>query len=174
MSLTLTPLNQNELPRVEHLRVAPDQVRFAGTVAEAFVANEPNVDFHSVNLNDRIIGFFKIDHTHFERYYFADEASIGLRAFIIDLNQQGQGCGTAACRALPIHQNTHYPNAAKLYLTVNVINLPAIRSYKRGGVCRHWSHLASWRRRVPTRLPTSLCKINSPRRAGLQIGQPSL
>ena len=133
MSLRLTPLPKTDLPRVAHIRVAPDQIRFAGTVAEAFGTDEPNVDFHMIEQNDTPVGFFKIDRTYAERYPFASATDLGLRAFIIDLTHQGKGLGAKACRALPAYLPHHYPNAATLYLTVNVVNLPAIRAYTSGG-----------------------------------------
>lgn len=140
MSVTLEPLSRNDLPRVEHLRVAPDQIRFSGSVAEAFASNEPDVDFHAILSENTVVGFFKIDRRYPDRYPFAPLGSVGLRAFLIDLGS------ARACRALPAYLKQHYANAPSLYLTVNVINLAAIRSYRKGGFTdtgKTWQHSAA-------------------------------
>lgn len=146
MSVTLEPLSRNDLPRVEHLRVAPDQIRFSGSVAEAFASNEPDVDFHAILSENTVVGFFKIDRRYPDRYPFAPLGSVGLRAFLIDLGSQGKGIGARACRALPAYLKQHYADAPSLYLTVNVINLAAIRSYRKGGFTdtgKTWPHGAA-------------------------------
>ncbi|MEP3946497.1 GNAT family N-acetyltransferase [Ascidiaceihabitans sp.] len=133
MNVTLYPLTSNDLPRVAHLRVAPDQIRFSGTVHEAFAAAEPRVDFHAIAVDTDTVGFFKIDRGYHKNYAFAGPSDVGLRAFLIDLHHQGKGLGAAACSALPAYLNAHYPNAKMLWLTVNMINPAAIRSYIKGG-----------------------------------------
>jgi RimJ/RimL family protein N-acetyltransferase len=133
VSVTLVPLSQNDLPRVAHLRVAPDQIRFSGTVAEAFATQEPNVDFHAIMSGTTAVGFFKIDRAYPDRYPFAFHGDLGLRAFLIDLAHQGAGLGAQACHALPPYLQTRYSNAKSLFLTVNVINLAAVRAYANGG-----------------------------------------
>ncbi len=133
MTLTLFGLASKEQPRVAHLRVAPDQIRFSGTVAQAFETAETNVDFHGIAKDSSVVGFFKIDRGYSAKYDFATPTDIGLRAFLIDLGQQEKGHGTTACRALPAYLNPLYPQAKTLWLTVNVINLAAVRSYRNGG-----------------------------------------
>ena len=126
-------LTASDWPRVAHLRVAPDQQRFSGTVREAFDAGEAEVDFHGIFDGEDAVGFFKIDRGYSKSYGFAAPSDLGLRAFLIDLRHQGKGIGRRACRALPAHLAPLYPCAGTLWLTVNVINLPAIRSYRSGG-----------------------------------------
>ena len=133
MSVTLAPLARTDLPRVAHLRVAPDQIRFSGTVTEAFATNEPDVDFHAIEVNGTAVGFFKIDRSFPDRYPFAPKGDLGLRAFLIDLGHQGKGFGAQACRALPTYLHEHYRDAKSVFLTVNVINLAAVRAYAKGG-----------------------------------------
>ncbi|QBF32441.1 GNAT family N-acetyltransferase [Thalassococcus sp. S3] len=131
--ITLTPLSRNDLPRVSHIIVAPDQVRFSGTVREAFEADEADVDFHGVFADDHAVGFFKIDRRFHKRMGFAKRGELGLRAFLIDLSQQGKGYATAAVAALPAYLPRHYPKAPAIVLTVNMINPPAIACYRKGG-----------------------------------------
>lgn len=131
--IALAPLGPDALPRVAHLCVAPDQLRFSGSVAEAFEAAEPEVDFHAILEGDTAVGFFKIDRAYAARYPFAAQTDLGLRAFLIDLQHQGKGLGRRACQALPVYLRQHYAGAETLWLTVNVVNLPAIRSYRKGG-----------------------------------------
>lgn len=133
MSVTLCPLTLADRARVAHLTVNPDQLRFAGTVADAFDAPHPDVDFHAMMRGDTPVGFFKIDRGYPTAHGFAEPGDLGLRAVIVDAAQQGQGIGTAAMRALPAYLRGHYPQARRLWLTVNLQNPAAIASYLKGG-----------------------------------------
>jgi len=81
---TLRPIARDQFDFVAHLQVTPAQVRYSGTVREAFEANEGGVDFHAIVLQDRAVGFFKIDRNYPARYPFARIGEIGLRAFLVD------------------------------------------------------------------------------------------
>ena len=131
--LCLAPLTHDDLPRVAHVRVHPDQIKFSGTVAEAFEAAEPDVDFHGIFEGKDAVGFFKIDRTYASRYPFAAPNGLGLRAFMIDATRQGAGIGTRTCRALPSYLRAHYSDRADLWLTVNFANPAAYRAYRSGG-----------------------------------------
>ena len=133
MSVTLIPLTLAERDRVAHLAVRPDQLRFAGTVAEAFDTPQEGVDFHAMIMADTPVGFFKIDRTYPVAHGFAEPGDLGLRAVIVDAVRQGQGIGTAAMRALPAYLRAGYPAARRLWLTVNLQNPAAIASYRKGG-----------------------------------------
>ena len=133
MTLALAPLTPEDLPKVAHIRVHPDQIKFSGTVAEAFDAAEPDVDFHAILRDGTAVGFFKIDSAYARRYPFAAPDGLGLRAFMIDARAQGAGIGTRACRALPRHLIRHYPGRTHLWLTVNFANPAAYRAYRSGG-----------------------------------------
>ena len=133
MSVTLSPLTLADRDRVAHLAVHPDQVRFAGSVAEAFDAPAPDVDFHAMMMGDSPVGFFKIDRGYPAAHGFAEAGDLGLRAVIVDASRQGQGIGTAAMRALPAYLRAHYPQARRLWLTVNMQNPAAIASYRKAG-----------------------------------------
>lgn len=124
MSVTLIPLALSDHDRVAHLAVHPDQLRFSGTVAEAFDSPQKGVDFHAMLMGDTPVGFFKIDRTYPAEHGFAEPGDLGLRAVIVDAARQGQGIGTAAMRALPGYLRALYPTARRLWLTVNLQTLP--------------------------------------------------
>ncbi|MEL6450776.1 MAG: GNAT family N-acetyltransferase [Pseudomonadota bacterium] len=131
--LTLTPLAPTDLAKVAHIHVHPDQIKFSGTVREAFEAAEPHVDFHAITHDGTAVGFFKIDRAYATRYPFAAPNGLGLRAFMIDAAHQGTGLGTRACAALPAYLATQYPDHGPLWLTVNFTNHAAYRAYRKGG-----------------------------------------
>jgi len=131
--LTLSPLTSADMGMVAHIRVHPDQIRFSGTVAEAFDAAEPGVDFHAICDGGTAVGFFKIDRDYATRYPFAAPDGLGLRAFLVDAARQGSGIGTATCRALPPYIRDRYANRSHLWLTVNLVNVTAYRAYLAGG-----------------------------------------
>ena len=131
--LTLCPIGPDDYDRVAHLRVAPDQLKYSGSVAEAFAAGEPEVDFHAICLETRPVGFFKIDRAYAVAHPFARAGEPGLRAFLIDLDHQGQGLATRGLRALPAYLPRHYPDAESLVLTVNMSNTAASRCYLKAG-----------------------------------------
>ncbi|WP_084013858.1 GNAT family N-acetyltransferase [Leisingera methylohalidivorans] len=118
---------------VSHIQVEPDQIRYSGTVAQAIEENEDGVDFHAVLKKDRAVGFFKIDRLFHETYSFARADELGLRAFMIDRDAQGQGYATAAVAALKTYLPAHYPDRCAVMLTVNMQNLGAVRCYRKGG-----------------------------------------
>jgi RimJ/RimL family protein N-acetyltransferase len=133
VSVTLLPLAVGDHDLVAHLRVHPDQVRFSGTIAAAFETAHPDLDFHAILAGSTPVGFFKIDRGYANLHGFADTGDLGLRNVIIDAAQQGQGLGTAAMRALPAYLGKAYPQARRLWLTVNLKNPAAIASYRKGG-----------------------------------------
>jgi len=130
---TLRPLARDQFDIVAHLRVTPEQIRYSGTVRDAFEADEDGVDFHAIVMQDRAVGFFKIDRTYPAKYPFADKGDLGLRAFLVDKTQQGQGIATSAVTAFPDYLSVHYPNAPSLVLSVNLANPAAIACYLGGG-----------------------------------------
>ncbi len=127
------PIGPDEYDRVSHLIVAPDQIRFSGTVHEAFRTPEDGIDFHAITAANRIVGFFKIDRLYSGRIALARPAELGLRAFLIDLASQGKGLGTQAVRAIAPYLRQSYPHAPALVLTVNVVNPIARAAYLKGG-----------------------------------------
>ncbi|MFU8864988.1 MAG: GNAT family N-acetyltransferase [Rhodobacterales bacterium] len=132
MSVTLSPLTAADQKKVAHLAVRPEQLRFSGTVAESF-ADDAHADFHAILQGDLPVGMFRIDRGYHAVHGFAEPTDLGLRTVIVDAAYQGQGLGTAAMRALPRYLQTHYPQARRLWLTVNLQNPAAIASYRKSG-----------------------------------------
>jgi len=132
LSVSLSPLTAEDHDRVAHLAVRPDQLRFSGTVAESF-ADHADADFHAILQGDLPVGMFRIDRGYHAVHGFAEPSHLGLRTVIVDAASQGQGLGTAAMRALPEYLQIHYPQARRLWLTVNLQNPAAIASYLKAG-----------------------------------------
>lgn len=137
MKITLAPLGPGDLPRVAHIRVAPEQEVFAGTVAEAFTeafeTDPARFDLHVIEADGQAVGLFKIDRDYRQTIPIAAPGALGLRAFMIDRERQGQGIATAAVRALPAYLSRHYPDARAVELTVNHANGAARACYLKGG-----------------------------------------
>lgn len=131
--IALAPLGRDEIDRVAHIAVAPEQEPFCGTIARQFAMDETGCDFHVVTRNSHPVGFFKIDRHYATRYGFAHLGEIGLRAMMIDRAEQGRGIGKAAMQALGPYLRLHYPRARACVLTVNIVNLPARAIYLAGG-----------------------------------------
>ena len=131
--LSLCPVGPDEFGRVSHIRVTPEQVKFAGTVVLAFQMAERAVDFHAICRDAHPVGFFKIDRAYDRAHWFAREGELGLRAFLIDQACQGQGIATSAVRALGPYLSDRYPGSQSVALTVNMANPAAITCYRRGG-----------------------------------------
>ncbi|MFV1463104.1 MULTISPECIES: GNAT family N-acetyltransferase [unclassified Phaeobacter] len=133
MPLSLRPVCRSEFDLVSHIQVEPDQVRFSGTVAQAFEDNEDGVDFHAILDGIRAVGFFKTDRLYHETYDFAEADTLGLRGFMIDRSAQGKGYATAAVAALKTYFPALYPDRPAVVLTVNMQNPAAVRCYLKGG-----------------------------------------
>lgn len=132
MTIRLALLGRNDLMRVAHITVAPHQIKYSGTVQEAFEDAEDGIDFHAIVQNEQPVGFFKIDNGYPDQYPFAPDGSIGLRAFMIDHNLQGRGIATRAVSMMPTYLAQQY-RASSVYLTVNMSNPAAIGCYLKGG-----------------------------------------
>lgn len=131
--ITLAPITPAARARVAHLRVAEHQEKFSGTIEDAFALNDDTTDFHVILEGQTPVGFFKIDRNYGTDFAFVEKDELGLRAFLIDLDRQGQGLATKAVMALPAYLHAHYPDAPSVVLTVNMANPGAIRAYRRGG-----------------------------------------
>ena len=56
-TLRLRPVEVDECDLVGHIQVQADQIRFSGTVAQAFTENEDGVEFHAILDDSRAAGF---------------------------------------------------------------------------------------------------------------------
>lgn len=131
--ITLAPVAQDARALVAGLRVRADQERFSGQVEDAFAKPDPAIDFHCIRQGARVVGFFKIDRAYAKKITIVPQGSLGLRAFLLDHRAQGKGIATQAVRCLPAYLHVQYPQARRLYLTVNCANPAAIRCYLKGG-----------------------------------------
>ncbi|WP_171098463.1 GNAT family N-acetyltransferase [Ruegeria sp. HKCCD7255] len=131
--ITLYPLDRNNADQVADIRLRPDQLKFAGTVAEALAEPADRFDLHQINAKGRAVGLFKIDRAYSTDYPFATEKDLGLRAVILDQRVQGRGYGTTAMQALRAYLPRLYPQAETLFLTVDLANPAAIAVYRKAG-----------------------------------------
>lgn len=130
---TLRPLGRGDFGIVSEIDVAPEQLKFSGSVSEAFEADEDDVDFHAIFHDGQAVGFFKIDRHYCQTITLAGPGDLGLRAFLIDVKAQGKGIATSAVRALRPYLRKTYPGAPAVMLTVNKVNPAAIACYLKGG-----------------------------------------
>ncbi|MEM1006305.1 MAG: GNAT family N-acetyltransferase [Pseudomonadota bacterium] len=131
--ITLQPLDRSRPDLVEKITLHPDQIKFAGTVADALAEPADRFDLHQIRHATQAIGIFKIDKLYSQDYAFARVGDLGLRAVILDHCHQRQGFGTQAMRALSAYLPTYYPTADTLHLTVNLTNTTAIAVYIAAG-----------------------------------------
>lgn len=135
MTVTLAVVAEALAPAVLRLRPLPEQVRFSGLPVDTLpvALAEPEHEPVAV-LDDGVpVGFMVLDRNR----VFAEVArapdTLGVRAFFVDRDHQGEGVGTAALRALPAFVAERYPDVRHLALTVNVRNPVAVRAYARAG-----------------------------------------
>lgn len=133
MTLTHKPIPADCYDLVSGVAIHPDQIRFAGTVKEAFDTAESKVDFHGLFEDDTAVGFYKIDHAYDRTLAGRGSPLLGLRAFMIDHRHQGRGLATQAVRGFAQYLMPLYPGYDALWLTVNLANPIALRAYLRGG-----------------------------------------
>ena len=133
MRVTLAPLTPDRRAAVCALAVAPEQVVFSGQPVDFITHPDSDMDIHVIRADDKLVGFFRIDLDYARVHDFARPGDLGLRSVIVDRARQGRGIGSAMIRALPAYLAAHYPGATDLYLTVNLRNPGARKSYLNGG-----------------------------------------
>lgn len=131
--IIIEKLASTHVEAVRQVTLADEQVTFAGTADEFLSNDSETVHLHVIKVSGDVVGFFKLDMAYSANYTFCPEGAIGLRAFAIDVNQQGKGIGTDAVKALFLYIKENYPACDWLYLTVNCKNLGAYRCYQKGG-----------------------------------------
>jgi len=131
--INIEMLNDNYISDVLDIVLAEDQIKFAGTAVEFIADSSANIHRHVIKLDSVVVGFFKIDTDYPAQFDFCTEDSIGLRAFAIDLGQQGRGVGAASVQALLPYLKTFYSSYDEIYLTVNCKNPAARACYLKGG-----------------------------------------
>lgn len=131
--ISLHPFDRGSVARVQHITVAPEQVKFAGTVDDVLVPQAETLDLYEIHQDGAAVGIFRIDRAYHLAYDFAAPADLGLRGVIVDRNQQGQGVGRKAMAELKRFLPPLYPDRTKLWLTVNMANPAAIAVYEKAG-----------------------------------------
>ena len=131
--VTLAPLTPDLHDAVCALRVAPEQVVFSGQPMDFLSPPDPAMDAHVILADGGVVGFFRIDRDYATVHDFAKAGDLGLRSVIVDRAHQGRGTGSAMIRALPAYLAARYPAATDLWLTVNLRNPGARKSYLNGG-----------------------------------------
>ena len=152
--LHVEPATEAMAGAVDALRVAPDQVAHVGDTAFNFrnalldnrcdamaivitgraMAGNPGASPLPAAGDRRVIGFYRLDYapTIISRVPI-DPATVGLRAFMIDIGWQGRGFGGRAIRACCEDLRLRHPERRLLALNVDCSNIAAIRSYRMAG-----------------------------------------
>ena len=131
--LEIEKVNQSNIEQVKNVRLSEEQVKFAGTAEEFIASVSETTHLHVIKHNGLVIGFFKLDVAYSDSYEFCPKDGLGLRAFAIDINNQGEGLGTKAVNALFLFLKANYSMFNWIYLTVNCKNPGAKRCYEKGG-----------------------------------------
>ena len=131
-AITLAPLPRDQIGRVDHFTLPPDQAPFSAHPRDVMDAPDTR-DGHVILADGQPAGFFAIDRDYPDHHDFAPEGTIGLRMFSVDHAQQGRGVASNGCRALAGYLAAQYPGTGSCYLTVNCRNADAYRVYIKGG-----------------------------------------
>ncbi|MCF2860135.1 GNAT family N-acetyltransferase [Pseudoalteromonas sp. SMS1] len=131
--IAITKLFDTDIPHVQKIRLNKEQVEFAGTVEEFLTDASDTTHLHVIKNGDDIIGYFKLDLAYANKYDFCPNHAVGIRAFVIDKQHQGNGYGTRAVEVLFSYVASAYPDYSEIVLTVNCRNTAAYACYKKAG-----------------------------------------
>ncbi|ABL99592.1 GNAT family N-acetyltransferase [Shewanella amazonensis] len=145
--IRLEKMTASTRPLAEALEVAPEQLRFVGTMDEILAtaggaivpvlvwhrASSATTDIADLNSGEHLVGFFLLDKEYSCEHDFAEASDLGFRAFLIDVHHQGKGLARAVMQALPQFVKVRYPQFRRLVLTVNLKNTPAQDLYLKNG-----------------------------------------
>ncbi|NHF71691.1 GNAT family N-acetyltransferase [Paracoccus xiamenensis] len=129
--IVLSPMPPERLTELAQLRQHPGQ--YANDGARMILDDTPELSFHAIHAEGRLVGMFKLDPRYPERHDFAEDTDLGIRGVLIDHLQQGRGLGTRAMAALPDYAAGLYPDKRRLVLTVNLLNPGAYAIYRKAG-----------------------------------------
>lgn len=135
-TIRVQPVTPTLAAGVRALQVAPQQRDYVGDAAFnlAQAQSDPLSEAMAILADDLVIGFYRLD--------FAPNAvagrsfgapSVGLRAFMLGLAQQGRGYGTRAALALCDDLCRRHPQCRLLVLMVNCRNRAAVAVYRKAG-----------------------------------------
>ncbi|WP_017221490.1 GNAT family N-acetyltransferase [Moritella dasanensis] len=131
--VTIEKLTSSTAEDVLNVTLAEQQTKFAGSAKEFLADDSESIHLHVIKSEHEVIGFFKIDVMYSIGDEFDVQNGLGLRAFVIDQNQQGKGLGTASVKALFPYLKQNYSSYRAIYLTVNCQNPGARACYEKGG-----------------------------------------
>ena len=131
--LKIKPFTSEYQEAVTAVCLAPEQIQFAGSAEDFLANNDENLHRHIIEVEGHVVGFFNIDITYATHFSFCLPNTLGLRGFVVSMDQQGKGIGTGAVRALLSYLSVHYSTYDGIYLTVNCRNIGAKRCYLNGG-----------------------------------------
>lgn len=136
VTIAVCPVSPALAGQVRGLRASREQAAFVGDTAVNLqdAQNDPRSEAMAVLADGRAIGFYRLDFAPdaiAERVF--DEASIGLRAFLIDAAHQGKGYGRRAIEAMCADLRRRHPDRVLLALSVNCRNAAAIAVYTAAG-----------------------------------------
>jgi RimJ/RimL family protein N-acetyltransferase len=134
--IRVQPVTATLAADVRALQVAPGQRDYVGDAAFnlAQAQADPLSEAMAILAGDDVIGFYRLD--------FAPNAvagrsfgapSVGLRAFMLEVAQQGRGYGTRAALALCDDLQRRHPQRRLLVLMVNCRNRAAVAAYRKAG-----------------------------------------
>lgn len=143
VGIRVAPVTPALAAQVRALRVAPGQEAFVGDTAFNLTDAQRNprseamailVDgAHTAGEEARVIGFYRLDPASMLISRSPIAAGIGLRALVIDRDQQGRGWGTRALAACCADLRHRHPQYRLLALNVDCANHGAIGAYRKAG-----------------------------------------
>jgi ribosomal protein S18 acetylase RimI-like enzyme len=131
--IEIAKLTNSDIESVKQINLPETQALFAASSKDFLLDCSETMHLHIIKFNNEIVGFFKLDIAYALTYPFCPSDGIGLRTFVIDKDQQGQGIGTNAVKALFFYLKMHYSDYHSIYLTVNCKNIGAYHCYQKGG-----------------------------------------
>ncbi len=135
-TVRVVPANVRQHAALLDLQVLPAQRVWVGTIANALadLAHCPDSDSMIILRDDIPVGHYRIDpHARSVAGHDFTLPTLGLRAFFIDAQWQGQGLGSAALRAVFVDLAARYPTARQLALGVSADNAAALHLYSHAG-----------------------------------------
>ena len=118
---------------VSKLSVQEGQSSYVATAQALLDGKEDGWEYHVIQFNGDIVGFFNIDTHYSQRYDFATNGDVGLRAFFVDKHHQGKGIAKSVLSLLNAYVGENYPTASAVCLTVNCKNEVAYKAYLNSG-----------------------------------------
>ena len=118
---------------LKKIELDDSQSMFANSATEFMDGESDAWELFVIELDERVVGYFKIDTEYAAKMDFCPTQGVGLRDFVVDPKEQGKGVGRRAIAALIQYLDKYYVDYSEIYLTVNCKNIGAVRCYLRAG-----------------------------------------